>query len=78
MPLQPGLSATVIVAVTEDDTAIALGSGTVPVLGTPRLLALCEQAASDAVASELEAGTVVASGALANEVARLFPVELEN
>ncbi|MEZ5228522.1 MAG: hypothetical protein R2710_18180 [Acidimicrobiales bacterium] len=35
MPLQTGLSATVIVSVTDDDTAIALGSGTVPVLGTP-------------------------------------------
>lgn len=29
---------------TEADTAIALGSGDVPVLATPRLLAWCEQA----------------------------------
>jgi fluoroacetyl-CoA thioesterase len=30
--------------VTEDDTAIALGSGSLPVLATPRLLAWCEAA----------------------------------
>ena len=30
--------------VTDDDTAIALGSGSLPVLGTPRLLAWCEAA----------------------------------
>ncbi len=56
MPLQTGLSATVIVPVTDDDTALALGSGTVLVLGTPRVLALCEQAAFDAVAQELDEG----------------------
>ena len=30
--------------VEHDDTAIALGSGDLPVLGTPRLLAWCEEA----------------------------------
>jgi fluoroacetyl-CoA thioesterase len=30
--------------VTDDDTAAALGSGSLPVLGTPRLLAWCEAA----------------------------------
>ncbi len=35
--------------VAEADTARALGSGDVPVLGTPRLIALCEQAAVVAV-----------------------------
>ena len=34
----------------EDDTAVALGSGDVPVLGTPRLLAWCEAATCAAVA----------------------------
>ena len=44
---------------------------------TPEVfLSLCKGQSS--WSSELEAGTVVASGALANEVARLFPVELEN
>jgi len=30
--------------VEDDDTAVALGSGDLPVLGTPRLLAWCEEA----------------------------------
>lgn len=30
--------------VTDDDTALAVGSGDLPVLATPRLLALCEAA----------------------------------
>ena len=42
--------------VTESDTAIALRSGDVNVLGTPRLIALCEQATIDAVAGVLEEG----------------------
>jgi fluoroacetyl-CoA thioesterase len=37
--------------VTEDDTALAVGSGSLPVLGTPRLLAWCEAA----TCAELEA-----------------------
>ncbi len=39
-----------------DDTAIALGSGDVPVLATPRLLAWLEAATVAAVASDLSAG----------------------
>ena len=42
--LHAGLSASVSLTVTEADTAISLGSGDVPVLGTPRLVALCEEA----------------------------------
>lgn len=33
----------------EEDTALALHSGSVPVLGTPRLIALCEEAAIHAI-----------------------------
>lgn len=39
------------------DTARALGSGTVDVLGTPRLVALCEEASCRAIAAELSEGT---------------------
>ena len=39
-----GLSASVALTVTEPDTAANLRSGDVPVLGTPRLVALCEEA----------------------------------
>ncbi|WP_372736813.1 thioesterase family protein [Nocardioides sp.] len=50
------LSATLTFTVTEDDTAIAVGSGTLPVLGTPRLLAWCESATCAALEPTLEAG----------------------
>lgn len=57
MPLEPGLTAEVAIAVTEDDTALALGSGEVPVLGTPRVVALVEEASVKAIESRLEPGT---------------------
>lgn len=40
--MQTGLHATLKFTVTDADTAAALGSGSLPVLGTPRLLAWCE------------------------------------
>lgn len=40
--------------VTEHDTAIALGSGDVPVLATPRLMAWMEQATVVAAAEQLD------------------------
>ena len=39
-----GSRAGITVVVTSEDTAVALGSGDFAVLGTPRLLAWCEQA----------------------------------
>jgi fluoroacetyl-CoA thioesterase len=56
MTLEPGLQATFRYTVTGADTAAALGSGEVPVLATPRVLALAEQATVAAVAGALEAG----------------------
>lgn len=41
--------------VAPEDTAIALGSGDVPVLGTPRMLALLEEATCEAVRGTLTA-----------------------
>ena len=41
---------------TDADTAIALRSGDVPVLATPRLIALCEEATVAALAESLPAG----------------------
>ena len=55
--MQPGRSAALELVVTEDDTAIAVGSGDVPVLATPRILALCEEACVAAVASALDDAT---------------------
>jgi fluoroacetyl-CoA thioesterase len=56
MTLEPGLEASFRYTVTEADTAAALGSGEVPVLATPRVLALAERATVAAVAGALEAG----------------------
>jgi predicted thioesterase len=42
--------------VSENDTAAAVGSGDVDVLGTPRLIALCEQATVSALAGSLDDG----------------------
>ena len=39
------------------DTARSLRSGEVDVLGSPRLIALCEQATIDAIVDELDEGT---------------------
>ena len=56
MVLAPGLRSVVRIVVAGTDTAVAMGSGDVPVLGTPRLLALAEAAAAAAVRPGLEPG----------------------
>ncbi len=54
MPLQTGLTATVELMVSDADTAAAFRSGSVAVLATPRLVALCEEAAVEAIDGALE------------------------
>lgn len=56
MPLRTGLSARVRLEVADGDTAIALRTGSVPVLATPRLIALCEEATCAVVAGNLGPG----------------------
>ena len=56
VPLKPGLTGHVELTVTNDDTAIAANSGDVAVLSTPRIVALCEEAAIDAIGDRLEQG----------------------
>lgn len=51
--LSEGLSASLSHQVTEADTAEAVGSGDVPVLGTPRVLALLEAATVQALSGRL-------------------------
>jgi fluoroacetyl-CoA thioesterase len=48
-----GIEGTATLEVTPASTAIALGSGDLPVLGTPRLIALMEEAACAALADVL-------------------------
>lgn len=54
--ISQGAAASVLHVVTEQDTAIALGSGDVAVLGTPRVVALCEEAAVAALVGSLPEG----------------------
>jgi fluoroacetyl-CoA thioesterase len=54
--LEAGSRGEVRAVVADADTAVALGSGDVPVLGTPRVVALCEEASVRAIAGELAPG----------------------
>ncbi|MEU1756434.1 hotdog domain-containing protein [Micromonospora matsumotoense] len=55
-PFPPGLTAQVELTVADADTARAVGSGDVPVLATPRVLALAEAATVAATAPRMPAG----------------------
>jgi fluoroacetyl-CoA thioesterase len=52
--IEPGLIGELTHVVTEADTAAAYGSGLVPVLSTPHLIALMESASQAAIASRLD------------------------
>ena len=56
MPVEPGLSAQVELIVQDGDTAVALRSGDVNVLATPRVVCLCEEASVKALAGRLPEG----------------------
>lgn len=56
MAVQTGLSASIELVVGTDDTAPAFRSGSVPVLATPRLVALCEEAAVRAIEDHMGEG----------------------
>ncbi|HZB39322.1 MAG TPA: hotdog domain-containing protein [Ilumatobacter sp.] len=57
MNLAAGLKGEARLVVDDGDTARALGSGSVDVLGTPRLVALMEEATIDAVEGFLDNGS---------------------
>ena len=84
----PGISAVREFTVTEDDTATALGSGDVPVLATPRLVAWLEAATvaclddvldddATSVGTRVEVDHVVASPVGAHVTAAVSVVEVE-
>lgn len=54
--MEKGHHATLEFTVTDQDTASAVGSGDLPVLGTPRLLAWCEAATCRALEGSLSEG----------------------
>jgi predicted thioesterase len=51
--IEPGNAATIVFTTDEQATAIALGSGDLPVLGTPKIVALIEEAAVAAIAGRV-------------------------
>jgi fluoroacetyl-CoA thioesterase len=61
VPIQPGSRAEVKHVVADCDTAIAHNTGSVAVLATPRVVALAEEAAVEAVAGRLPAGQTTVS-----------------
>jgi fluoroacetyl-CoA thioesterase len=74
MGLAPGLRASVRAVVSEADTATEMGSGDVPVLATPRLLALAEAASVAAVEPQLSAAATSVGTAASLEHRRASPV----
>ena len=56
VPLEVGLTTTIERQVGEDDLAPAFGSGDVPVLATPRVIAWCEEATMLALEGQIQEG----------------------
>ncbi|MBQ9166734.1 MAG: thioesterase family protein [Oscillospiraceae bacterium] len=54
MSIEIGMASQISLIVGQDDTATALGSGTAPVLATPRMIALMEEAAWTAIQDGLD------------------------
>lgn len=71
MEITVGLESGVELTVADADTAQALGSGDVPVLATPRVVALCEAACVAATVGRLPAGSTTVGTRV--EVAHLLP-----
>lgn len=72
--LETGLTHTSSLTVTETLTAKAMGSGDMPVLATPAMMALMENAAMLAVAPELPEGSTTVGGHI--ESSHLKPTPL--
>lgn len=75
--LETGLTYTSRLTVGNENTAIALGSGDMPVLATPAMMALMENAAMLAVASALEEGDTTVGGHIESSHLRPTPVGAE-
>ncbi len=77
MAIAVGQRASVSVVVADADTAIQAGSGDVPMLATPRLLALAEAATVAAISPQLPSGMTSVGTAASLEHRRASPVGAE-
>src|SRR5262245_46074088 len=77
MTIAAGQRASVSAVVADADTAIQAGSGDVPVLATPRLLALAEAATVAAIAPHLAPGMTSVGTSASLEHRRASPVGTE-
>lgn len=68
------LAATLTFTVSDDDTAAAVGSGSLPVLATPRVLAWCEAATCAALHPTLSDGSTSVGTRIALEHLGASPV----
>jgi predicted thioesterase len=64
LSLEPGLNAEVEMTVSEAETAVRLGSGTIAVYATPALVALMENAAVRALEGHLPPGQTTVGGCI--------------
>lgn len=71
------MDATLRFTVTDADTAAAVGSGSLPVLGTPRLLAWCEAATCAALEPTLPEGSTSVGTRVSLEHLAASPVGVE-
>jgi predicted thioesterase len=77
MGVAAGLRASVSAVVADADTAIQAGSGDVPVLATPRLLALAEAATVAAISPHLPQGVTSVGTSASLEHRRASPIGAE-
>lgn len=72
--IEAGLTHTTRMTVTDNDTAVVQGSGDMAVLATPRMMAMMENAAMLAVASELPEGSTTVGGHISSSHLKPTPV----
>ena len=75
--IRPGLSAEIEFTVTETETAVHLGSGSIAVYATPALVALMENAAVHALEEHLPDGKTTVGGQIDVRHLAATPVEMK-
>ena len=75
--LKEGITGEAETTVSEDNTAIKMGSGTLPVFATPAMVATVEKAAWSSVAGELEEGQSTVGTAMSLSHESATPVGLK-